>query len=111
MLISISKPSSLGGSLGYNDSPVSSVAIAVSPSKISPHLVSLSTPLNQALDLFSLEVYAFTSNPGFLIHAAAISFVVNTYSITFFLRIYPGLSVKLKQYRIPGSKCHTGTQV
>jgi len=46
MLISISEPSSLGGSIEYNDSPVSSVAVAVSSSKITPHLVSLSTPLN-----------------------------------------------------------------
>ena len=43
MFISICEPSPLGGSLEYKVSTVSSVAIAVLSSKISPRLVSLLT--------------------------------------------------------------------
>ena len=54
MFISISEPSSLGGSQGHNVSTVSSVPIDVLSSKISSRLVSLSTLLNLVTNLICL---------------------------------------------------------
>ena len=78
MFISISEPSSLSGSLGYNDLTVSSVAVAVSTLKVSPHLVSLNTLLN----LICIPWRSRHLHLIWVILVTAISFVVNAYSIT-----------------------------
>ena len=72
MFISISETSLLGGSLEYKVSPVSSVAIAVTSSKISPPLVSAITLLNHSLDSFFLGVrHLHLILLGSLIHPTA----------------------------------------